>query len=366
MERALGDAEAVAAEGSAAEVTGAAEAAATEAAGAVGAAMPIATEGEAPSAAPRFGKDAASRAHRKRLRERGNAMRDRQMVAGIAATLAGGIFWGFSGTCASFLFDNYAVDTLWLMCARQLCSGFLFLFPIFARDRARFVELFTTPHDLMVFLAFTAGGVILNQFGYLLAVRLMNAGTATVLQCLQLVFIMVYACITSRRAPRRRELAGVVLALAGTYLISTGGNPSTLTIPLDGLIIGLIAAVGAACMSVIPVKLLPKYGSSVITGSGMLVSGIVSSLFIQPWAHMPAFDAMGWGAFAVLAFVGSFLAYFLYMQGVKDIGSMRASLIGTVEPVSATITSALFLGTFFAGTDIVGFALIIIMVFLTV
>ena len=44
---------------------------------------------------------------------------------------------------------------------------------------------------------------------------------------------------------------------------------------------------------------------------------------------------------------------------------MRASLLGTVEPVSATVTSALFLGTFFAPTDIIGFAFIIFMVFLT-
>ena len=56
---------------------------------------------------------------------------------------------------------------------------------------------------------------------------------------------------------------------------------------------------------------------------------------------MVPFDGIGWGAFLVLALVGSCLAYSLYMQGVKDIGSMRASLIGTVEPVSAAVTSAI-------------------------
>ena len=59
-------------------------------------------------------------------------------------------------------------------------------------------------------------------------------------------------------------------------------------------------------------------------------------------------------------------AYMLYMQGVKDIGSVRASLIGTVEPVSATITSAVMLGTVFLPTDLIGFAMIIVMMFLTV
>ncbi len=85
-----------------------------------------------------------------------------------------------------------------------------------------------------------------------------------------------------------------------------------------------------------------------------------------PWENPPALDAAGLAAFFVLAFVGSFLAYMLYLQGVKDIGALKAGLIGTVEPVSATITSALLLGTVFSGTDIAGFAFIIIMVFLTV
>ena len=90
------------------------------------------------------------------------------------------------------------------------------------------------------------------------------------------------------------------------------------------------------------------------------------SVFVRPWESVPAFDASGLIALAILIVVGSFLAYNLYMQGVKDIGSVRASLIGTVEPVSATVTSALVLGTVFAPTDLIGFALIIAMVFLTV
>ena len=313
-----------------------------------------------------LGPDAAARKRRRTLRERVNALENKRLVIGVASTLFGGIFWGFSGTCASFLFENYQVDTAWLMCTRQLCSGALFLIPILLSDRQRFVELWRNRHDRRVMLLLAALGVLLNQFGYLLAVRYTNAGTATVMQCLQLVLIMIYACITTHRAPRRRELAGVVLAFAGTFFIATGGNPSTLTIPPEGLVVGLLAAVGAACMSIIPVSILPKYGSSIVTGSGMLVSGVVTSIFIQPWNNPPALDAAGWEAFIVLTVVGSFLAYLLYMQGVKDIGSMRASLIGTVEPVSATITSAIALGTVFAGTDILGFALIIIMVFLTV
>ena len=234
----------------------------------------------------RFGVDAASRAWRRIRRSRSNAERDRRAVTGVLATLFGGIFWGFSGTCASFLFENYTVDTTWLMCARQIVSGLIFLIVILSRrtDRGNLVRLLTTKRDVAVLVVFSALGVLLNQYGYLMAVRLTNAGTATVLQCLQLVMIMVYSCWRSRRAPRRREFAGVVLALAGTYLLATGGNPSNLAIPLEGLTIGLVAAVGAACMSIIPARILPKYGASVVTGSGMLLSGIVLGGFIGEMA----------------------------------------------------------------------------------
>ena len=111
---------------------------------------------------------------------------------------------------------------------------------------------------------------------------------------------------------------------------------------------------------------LPEYGSPIVTGSAMLTAGVVSCVFVQPWAHMPALDAAGVEALAVFVVIGSFFAYMLYMQGVKDIGSVRASLIGTVEPVSATITSAVMLGTVFLPTDLIGFAMIIVMMFLTV
>lgn len=322
--------------------------------------------GLASSIKPGTDADAASRAQRRTMRERLNDRDSRRLLVGVVATLLGGIFWGFSGTSASYLFANYQIDTLWLLSIRQLLAGTMFMVVILLFDRARFVQLLKTPHHLAIMAVFTVFGVFGNSFFYLLAVRMTNAGTATVMQCLQLVLIMVYTCIITRRLPRRRELAGVVLAFVGAFLIATGGDPSTLVIPPEGLAVGLISAVGAACMSIVPTKILPIYGSSIVTGSAMFASGLAISLFVQPWQNMPAFDSAGWLALAVLIVVGSFLAYNLYMQGVKDIGGVRASLIGTVEPVSATVTSALILGTVFAPTDIIGFACIIVMVFLTV
>lgn len=289
----------------------------------------------------------------------------KRTTRGIVCALVGGAFWGISGTCAGYLFDSFGVSSLWLTCYRQLCAGIMFLIFAALVDRTHLKALWTNPRDLVTVAIFAVCGLAFNQLAYLRAIQLTNAGTATVLQCLALVFVMIYSCLSARRPPRKRELAGLILAISGTYFIATGGNPSTLLLPVDGFIAGICAAMGSACLSIIPMRILPKYGTPIVTGSGMLIAGILLSLVERPWQTPFMFDATGWVVFVILIVVGSFLAYFLYMQGVKDIGSMRASLLGTAEPISATITSALFLGVAFAPTDILGFALIIAMIFLT-
>ena len=194
------------------------------------------------------GTDELSRNTRRAWRDRLNSASTRKLIMGVLATLVGGSFWGFSGTSASFLFDTYHVDTLWLMSVRQILAGLLFMAVVVTRDRERLIKLWTTAADRKQLLLFTAFGLLFNQFCYLSAVRLTNAGTATVLQCLQLVIIMGYTCVTDRRMPRTREVIGIGLALGGTFLIATGGDPTSLNISPLGLAAGLMCAVSARCV----------------------------------------------------------------------------------------------------------------------
>ena len=60
--------------------------------------------------------------------------------------------------------------------------------------------------------------------------------------------------------------------------------------------------------------------------------------------------ALCWGASGVSA---------AYLWGVDRIGPVRASLIGSLEPIAATAFSALFMGTTYTGIDIVGMTLIV-------
>ncbi len=289
---------------------------------------------------------------------------------GVVLTLIGGTFWGFSGTCAKFLMDGYGLDPVWIVAVRQFFAGWLFLALACAspRDRESLRGLVAARGGGwrgLAMLVATAACMMLNSVCYNVAVKLTNSATATVLQTLALVVLMVYACVRARRSPRRRELAGLALALGGTFLIATGGDPSHLSMPLDGLLWGIATCFTYALYSAVPEGLLKRWGSPVVNAVTMLASGTVLMLATRPWESAPAFDAAGVAGVVAIVVVGTFLAYALYMQGVKDLGPLRASMLGTSEPIAATVFSVLWLGTTFAPTDLAGFVMIIVMVYLT-
>jgi drug/metabolite transporter (DMT)-like permease len=284
---------------------------------------------------------------------------------GIACTLAGGVLWGLCGTCSKYLMSFYGIDPLWLVCVREVGASLIFLLVAFACDRERAVGILADRRTMLGLVAVAFGAILMSNVAYLETVSWTNSATATVLQSLSLVIILVYVCVTVRRRPRRREVVGMALALLGTFLIATGGNPAQLNIPAEGFAWGMACAVAAAFLAILPARLLGRWGSFVVNGYSMLVSGVVLSAVVRPWETVPTLDLVGGALLAFVVVFGTFGAFALYLQGVKDVGSMRASLLATVEPVTATVASVLWLGVVFSPTDLVGFAAIIAMVYLT-
>ena len=68
---------------------------------------------------------------------------------------------------------------------------------------------------------------------------------------------------------------------------------------------------------------------------------------------------------AVIVLIGTAAGFSLFLQGIRYIGPEKATLIGCLEPASATFLSAVFLGTQFGPVEIMGFAAILGTVFLS-
>lgn len=286
-------------------------------------------------------------------------------TGGILFALVGGVGWGFSGACAQFLFGSYGLDPLWATVVRLLGAGVVLLAVAMLRFRGDLWALWSRPRDVAHLILFALAGLAFCQAAYLLAIENSNAGTATVLQYIGPVLIVVLACLKKMKLPTVREAVAVVLVVAGTFLIATHGNPAAMVLTPKGLIWGLLAAVGVALYSLLPVGLMARYGSVPVVGSAMLVGGAVMFAATRAWTVEVSLDAFGWFALLVgLVLIGTVVGYTFYLQGVSMVGASRASLVASIETVSATLFAVLWLGTAFSPIDILGFAFIMATVFL--
>ena len=292
------------------------------------------------------------------------APRKSHVARGIAFAALGGICWGFSGTCAQLMTSELGVPVAWITCVRLLLAAVIFLVVCGVREPRNLLAALRDVRSLGRIAAFALLGVLLTQVSYLSAISYTNAGTGTVLERLGLIVIMVYVCLRMRRLPRIREAAGLVLAIGGTVLIATKGNLGSLAIPAEGLFWGIISAFALAFYTLLPGKVLEKWGSFIVTGLAMLIGGAVATVAVQPWTIPVEVSPELAGVMFAMIIVGTFAAYLFYLQGITDAGPVRAGLVGCVEPVSATVISAVWLGTPVGVVDVVGCAMIIGMVFL--
>lgn len=285
------------------------------------------------------------------------------LVAMIAA-----IFWGFSGCCSQYIFENFAVDAAHLTSFRMLSAGIIVVACGLVtgkwKDSTDMTDIWKSRNDLVELIVFAIFGIMLCQLSYQKAIYWTNSGTATILQYTGPVLIMALTCAMARRLPTKKEVAAILLALTGTFLLATHGDIHSMVITPRGLMWGIFAAITMVTYNMLPQRLIKKYGSMCVTGYGMVMGGIVLTLITRAWeAAWPA-DIRLWLAFGGVVFFGTVLSFTMFLWGVAQIGPVKASLIASIEPVAATVFMIVWLGETFQAMDFAGFTCIFLTVFL--
>ena len=271
----------------------------------------------------------------------------RRFYKGVAAALGGALLWGFSGNCIQALTGGSGFDPLLITLVRAIVAAFALLGASFIRSRS------------------ALGG----QGTYAISVEHTNAGTATVLQSLATVFVLAITCIMGRRLPRKLEVVGLACAVLSTWLIATQGDPLTLSLPLGGVLWGLVNALSVAVYLVCPQRLyerwpsIPVIASGVAASAGFAILVYGAKMALAGDAAIPLLDT---GDMLLLVggigLLGTACAFGLYLYGVSIVGSVNGSLLGTAEPASAMVIMVLWLGTAVSVADWLGLVLMMGMI----
>ena len=158
-------------------------------------------------------------------------------LKGTLLTVVAGIAWGLSGTSGQYLMAH-GISALVLTNLRLLIAGGNSHALGLCYCKGQNAGLFKDRKSLLSLLIFALIGLFLNQFAYLTAIQETNAGTATVLQYVCPVGILIYSCIKDKVAPTLGEIVSIILAIGGTFLIATHGQLDQLSMTPAGLFWG--------------------------------------------------------------------------------------------------------------------------------
>ena len=285
-------------------------------------------------------------------------------VKGTLYTVVAGIAWGLSGTSGQYLMAH-GISALVLTNLRLTSfnrRGGVLMVLAYSTGKDKTLAFLKDRKSLLSLLIFALIGLFLNQFAYLSAIQETNAGTATVLQYVCPVGVLIYSCIKDKVAPTLAEIISIGLAIGGTFLIATHGELDQLSVTPAGLFWGLFSALTYALYIILPIALIKKWGSMLVIGAGMVIAGLVALPFtgVLQTAIPTSLDFLL--AFAGIILIGTVFSYTAFLKGASLLGPVKSSLLASIEPISAVFFAFLIMKEQFYAIDFVGMAMILLAV----
>ncbi|MFC4760518.1 DMT family transporter [Fructobacillus durionis] len=281
---------------------------------------------------------------------------------GLLFAIIGGVFWGASGTVAEYVFSVQHVPSTWLVGIRLLSAGLLLLGVSVTLHQ----DIFAIWHkwsSVISLLLFSFFGMLPSQLAYFMAIQYGNAPTATVLQFLGPIFIILYLALSSKHWPSRINTISVFIAVTGTFLLVTSGNIKGLSFSLAAILWGIGAGLSQASYTLLPRKLLIEFDDTLVVGWGMFLSSIPFLGVI--FNSKVTINNVGTASSIVFIVIfGTMLAYLFYLKSLRYISPSITGMLSSFEPLTATLLSITFLHVTFNFVQLIGGALILSTVFL--
>ena len=276
------------------------------------------------------------------------------LLAALAA-----VMWGISGLFAKGLFNISAkITPMWLTQIRLIISGIVLLLLAGALKQRPLATL-KNKHDALVIFAYGIFGLLPVQLFYFMCIQVANASIATILQFIGPFFVLLYLAFTHKQVMRRLDILAAIAAFIGVFLLSTHGQVYHLAITPVALFWGLLSAVGEATYTLIPVNIVKRVSSMVVTGWGMLFAGISLVIIHPQFQAIPNKPAV-WLYTSAVIIIGTIIPFQIMANALRYVVPSTASLLDAFEPFSATIGSVLVFGLVMMPMDWVGSVLVVV------
>ncbi|MEE0954461.1 MAG: EamA family transporter [Eubacterium sp.] len=278
---------------------------------------------------------------------------------GTIFVLLAGILWGFLGIFARVL-NKYGLEAMQVVMVRAAVAAAVLFLILLIRDKSL---LRIRLRDLWCFLGTGICSIVFFNYCYFTAVSIMSLAAAAVLLYTAPAIVMVLSVLLFGEKITLRKWIAIACTFAGCLLV-TGIVGSSVRLSVGGILVGLGAGIGYALYSIFGRYALNKgYSSFTITFYTFLIAAIVSSVMVGGWS--PAVSAIKKGGGPVvlsmlaLGVLSTVLAFLFYTIGLTKMESSYASVVASIEPVTASILGVVLYHEKLSAWTIAGIALVL-------
>lgn len=259
-------------------------------------------------------------------------------LASLFIILAG-ILWGSMGLFVRTL-NAKGLESMDIVALRAIVTAVSLFFFLLFFDRGL---LRIRIKDIWCFLGTGICSIVFFNYCYFKAIMMTSLSVAAVLLYTAPAIVMVLSFFLFGEKFTKRKLLSLIMTFAGCVLV-TGVIGKSANLSEDGLLAGLGAGLGYALYSIFGRYALERgyhsltiiFYTFLIATAGIIVLSDIHTVVKVVTAETPMlFFAI---AFGVLCTV---IPYLTYTIGLKYIENSKASIIASIEPVTATLLGVL-------------------------
>jgi drug/metabolite transporter, DME family len=287
----------------------------------------------------------------------------RQARLGLLQISLAGVLWGTGGLGVTIIRDHAAMSVLTISAWRLLIAGAVLLVAVLALRQGRSVLLLARTRPWRA--AIVGAGTASYQALYFGAIVATGVTVSTVVSLgLAPVLLTVAESVRQRRRPSVVRLLVLAAALGGLVLVSaTSGSGDTGPHPLLGVLLALGSGTAYAIATELGRPLVEVAGPLALTTTTTTVGAVALVPFGLLGAGgdevLVSGDPVVLATLAYLGVLTMALAYGLFYVGLRITTGSSAVIATLLEPVTAALAAALFLGERLGTLGVAGTLLIL-------
>ena len=286
----------------------------------------------------------------------GNRNRGSQIRAYLLVVCAA-LLWASAGTASKYLFNRGTNPYVLVQCRVTFSALLVLAYLLLCKPRLLTIKV----RDLWYFVPLGALGFAGVQVTYLVAISKIKVALAILLQYLTPFFVAIYSYLFLKERMDRWKVISLFLAFTGCFFAAEAYRVSFLSLNIHGVIAGLLSAVFFSFYSLLGERVMHGYNPWSVLFYAFVFAALLLNIVLSPT------NLISWGPglrpwFLVLyiASFGTAVPFGFYFMGIEHLRTTRASIVATLEPISAGFLSFIVVGEILTPWQIFGGLLVII------